>query len=169
MPKKSDDGLKRIAINASIVLLVGLCVYFVSGIAFNATSVALYSPAPTTFENTRDAYNFQLDVHNNSPYSPPYVKPFYSVSVSIVGNSTAFAYFSSTGGTFRNFTESGVDIGLIESGSSEALPIFVNVGDGQNFNLTVNIWYHFVVAIKSESITYSFENQGDNYRITQLP
>ena len=172
MPKRGSS-LKRIAIETSVAILVGLLIYIILGVGINLTSVAIYSQysrTPVEFKNFfgSDGYPFNIQINNNAALSLPYINPFYSVTVSIVGDNSSFAYFKGVGDTIRNFTETGMDIGKVDSGSSFTAPIFIHAGGG-SFNVTVKVWYYFIFAFQAKSATYSFESDGNNgYGVTQI-
>jgi hypothetical protein len=169
MPKQS---LKTKAAEALVVIIVGVLAYSLIGAYFNWSNVAIYDQTPTQFAYNLDYpkdYTFNVQINNNSPLTFPYINPFYSVSVAVEGNNQAYAHFSGLGGTDRNFTDTSISIGKVDSGSSGTVSILIHP-EGDNFTAKVTVWYYFILGVKANSATYSFENQGnDNYKVTRLP
>jgi hypothetical protein len=163
---------KKIAILV-ISILVTFFVYSLVGIFFNALNTRIYDSTPTQFywDSLTPDYTLNVQINNNNPLPIPYFASFYTMSVNVTGGNGTYAYFEGIGGPSQlvNFTNSGLDAGRIDSGSSRTEPVMIHVCGG-SFELRVDVWLNFFVGLKAGSASYQFVDEGNHYyNVTRMP
>lgn len=164
---------KRIGMKVAItvvVILTTIGVYSLIGVLVNITNMRIYDEFPDDFilREINSEQELKCRINNNSPWTLPFINPFYTVAITIVDSeNNASAYFIGSGDKKRNFTDYSFDAGRIDSGNSKRVHFFFYPQEG-NATFRVEVYLSFGIHILATSKTYSVEHNGNgNYTISK--
>lgn len=151
-------------IMAAVVVLAGILVYSLIGIYVNTSNIRIYDEFPEEFfcypPNPEE--ELSCNIRNNAPMTPPFINPFYGVSIKIVDSENdAFVYFIGIGNKKRNFTDWSLDLGRIDAGDSKKFNFFLHPDEG-NVTFRIKVYLSFVFKFEAASATYFVEYHGDH-------
>lgn len=164
-----DDKIKKAIIPVVIGLVVGIAGYSVLGVFSYSNNTVIYDEFPEQFfyNPVNPDPEFRLRVHDNSPWSFPFINPFYNLHSSIEAENNAYVYFKGSGNKLRNFTDFSIDLGRIDAGDYKEVTIILHPDEG-NLTLKIDVYLDFWGKRKATTRTYSIEYLGNYEYLVEL-
>jgi hypothetical protein len=162
----SAGPVSAVFVGAIVVLLAGILVYAVVGVAIESSGIVIYDNFPSKAASL-SGQPISISVNNNAPMALPYVTPTYSLSVVITSNTSAIDCVYPMIGDLP-CSHMSIDLGRIAQGESKSATVRIQTNG--NFTLRVDVQMHFFIAfqVKSKSISCQISKQLPSYGVYHI-